>query len=882
MRNYSLLSPSRIRVIIAALALVACDTGTVGFSGTSTSPGIPGVDSTADLILTVTPSPVKISVGAAAQFTASLRNKGTGQVLYGTPAWNSSNTGVATIDSTGLATGVGVGTTTITARQHGVSTSADLEVDQIPVASVATSPRTDTLQVGTQVTLSAVTKDNVGNTLTGRLITWTTRSPSIATVSGSGTVTAVAVGVDSVLATSEGVTGASIITVVNVPVASVVMSLALDTIQQGGTVQLTATPEDASNNPLNRPVTWSSGNTGVATVNSGGLVTGTGVGSTTITASSGGQSGVMTIVVIQVPVASVTVTPPTPSVQIGKTVQLTATTRDAKGNTLTGRVVTWGSNSGNATVSGTGLVTGVTAGGATITATSEGKNGTAAATVTVAPPVMVRIITSPDTATINTGGTKQFSTVGKYSDSSTAAVTPTYAATGGTVSANGLYTAGSTGGTFKVTATSSTFADTSTVTVVKPPVALVLVTPALDTVAPTKTYQLTATTKDAGGNILTGRVVTWGSSNTAVATVNGSGLVTAVGTGTATITATSETIPGTATAVVNVVLAATVSIAPAGPSVVQGASVGLSATVRDRNGAILTGHPVTWSSLSGTIATVNPATGSVTGVSPGTATIKATVDTASGSTTVTVDTLTTTAPWLLEDFSSYTSTSNLIADPRGIYSVAEDETPTQIFLDNTVGYGSSTQSMRFDFPDRTSEGGSGTSGRCTDFTIGRNITLPSPQTEIWIEVYAKFSNGFTSVAPAAWGCTSAPAYKFVFGRTPTGRFNLVLGIFGGDYTFGWPANQEPSDDAMPFTPFDGQWHQYHMHFKVSTPAGSSSANGACELWVDGVLVKSFTGIVETNSYIYGLAIGRNMNQGPGAPESEWWGKIAVWNTNPGW
>src|SRR5690242_15347255 len=165
MRNHSLLSPSRIRVIIAALALVACDTGTVGFSGTSTGPGIPGVDSTADLVLTVTPSPVKISIGTNAQFIASLRSKGSGQLIPGTPVWSSTNTGVATVDSGGLATGVGVGTTTITARQHGLSTSADLEVDQIPVASVATSPRADTLQVGTQVTLSAVTKDNVGNTL---------------------------------------------------------------------------------------------------------------------------------------------------------------------------------------------------------------------------------------------------------------------------------------------------------------------------------------------------------------------------------------------------------------------------------------------------------------------------------------------------------------------------------------------------------------------------------------------------------------------------------------------------------------------------------------------------------------------------------------------
>ena len=139
----------------------------------------------------------------------------------------------------------------------------------------------------------------------------------------------------------------------------------------------------------------------------------------------------------------------------------------------------------------------------------------------------------------------------------------------------------------------------------------------------------------------------------------------------------------------------------------------------------MSGHPVTWTSLSPGIATVN-ASGVVTGSVVGTATIQAAVDTAHGTTTVRIDSLSTAVPWLLEDYSSYTSTSNLLADPRGIYSVGEDVYSSgEIVLDATVGYGSSHQSMRYNFPDRTSEGGSTNQGRCTDFTIGRNITLPS-------------------------------------------------------------------------------------------------------------------------------------------------------------
>ena len=83
-----------------------------------------------------------------------------------------------------------------------------------------------------------------------------------------------------------------------------------------------------------------------------------------------------------VPVASVTVAPAT--VLVGVTVQLTATTKDAAGNLLTGRTVTWAtSKPGVATVNSTGLATGVAAGQATITATSEGQSGTAAITVAV-------------------------------------------------------------------------------------------------------------------------------------------------------------------------------------------------------------------------------------------------------------------------------------------------------------------------------------------------------------------------------------------------------------------------------------------------------------------------------------------------------------------
>ena len=169
------------------------------------------------------------------------------------------------------------------------------------------------------------------------------------------------------------------------PVATVTISPASVNLQTGQTSQLAATLKDANGNVLTgRTVTWSSDNASVATVSGTGLVTAAGAGSATITAMSEGKSGTASVTVSNIPVASVTVSPPTANLTVGQAVQLTATPKDANGNPLTGRPVSWTTSDGTiASVNGGGLVTGVAAGGpVTITATSEGQSGTAAISVT--------------------------------------------------------------------------------------------------------------------------------------------------------------------------------------------------------------------------------------------------------------------------------------------------------------------------------------------------------------------------------------------------------------------------------------------------------------------------------------------------------------------
>jgi len=131
-------------------------------------------------------------------------------------------------------------------------------------------------------------------------------------------------------------------------------------------------------------VSWSTGSASIATVNASGGVTGVAPGQTTLTATAGAAQTGVSLTVAPVPVASVGVSPMTGSVAVGSTQQLTATTFDASNNVL-GRPVTWSSSDpSRATVSSSGLVTGVAAGVALINATSEGKSGSAQITVTSA------------------------------------------------------------------------------------------------------------------------------------------------------------------------------------------------------------------------------------------------------------------------------------------------------------------------------------------------------------------------------------------------------------------------------------------------------------------------------------------------------------------
>ncbi len=464
--------------------------------------------------------------------------------------------------------------------------------DSGAASRLTVSPKLVTLQQNQAADFTAIGFTTAGDTASVA-VTWSTTSGSIIDTSTSngrhngrfragadtGGVKVVAHG------SPGGPADTAVVTVTLAPVTTVVVSPATASIAVGRTMQLSATPQDVGGNPLSgRVVTWASTNPGVAAVNSSGLVSGVAAGAATVTAACEGQSGTAAITVTVVPVASVAVSPASASVTVGQTAQLAATPQDANGNPLTGRVVTWRSSAtGVATVNGSGLVTGVAAGSATITATSEGQSGTAAVTVTAVPPppgppgtvtnlTVVGVTDSSVTVSFTevndgtgqpasydirwTAGTLSWPSATSVAQGS-CSVPMAGTAIGATRSCTVLGLASGTGYQFQLVAFRGTMnvnavygglsnVASGTTAASTAPVASVTVSPAAVTLGVAGTQQLTATLRDASGNVLTGRSVTWASSNVLVGTVTGSGLVTGLVVGVATITATSEGKSGSA------------------------------------------------------------------------------------------------------------------------------------------------------------------------------------------------------------------------------------------------------------------------------------------------------------------------------------------------
>ncbi|MGX5817068.1 Ig-like domain-containing protein [Chitinophaga lutea] len=595
--------------------------------------------------------------------------------------WSSSNTAVATIDAAGVVTGVATGTATI---YYTVTNGNGCTATQSTVVSIGAAPVVAPITGTNSVCVGDFSQ--LTNTTPGG--TWSSSNPAVAAVNAStGMVLSMTTGTATISYTVSNGTCTVVRTTlftVNTPLI-VAPITGNNTVCTGGSIMLSSLTTGgswASSNPtvamiyptgevrgmapgsvtitytltnsascsnsatfnlsvqsptVVPPVTgptdicvgtsaifanttpggvWTSSNTGVATINAAGNVTGISAGTTTITytltEASGCTSAQTATLTVHALPALTAITGAT-GVCVGSNTTLANTTAGGSWSS---------SNTAVATIDAAGVVTGVSAGTATITYTytnAAGCTATRTATVTVNANPSVAAITGITDVCVGGGTTLSIATAGGTWSSGDPAVA--------TIAANGAVT-GISAGTAIISYTVTNGSGcvtvrTATVTVHALPVADPITGASAICVGSTTTF----TNTTAGG--------VWSSSNPAVATIDAAGEVTAIAPGTTNIIYTVTNASGcisrpqvalavNARPVVSPILGVT--------SVCVGATTSLSSTT---TGGV-------WSSSDPAVATIS-ATGEVSGISAGTATIAYTVTNGAGCVTARTATVTVNA-----------------------------------------------------------------------------------------------------------------------------------------------------------------------------------------------------------------------------------------------
>ena len=436
-------------------------------------------------------------------------------------------------------------------------------------SSIQLSASTATLETGLTKKINA----SVYPTGAYDALSWTSSNPKVAQVSSNGTITAVASGSAVITAKTANGKTASVNVLVKTP--TVKLSAISKTMYRGETTKLTATSSNK------KPVSWTSSDPTIASVDSNGTIKTLKNGTVKISASANGGKATCTITVKE----PIQISATTSSIYRGKTTTLKAIPAYST-------TITWmSSNPLIATVSSNGVVTGKKAGTVTITAKAFGKS--VAKTIKVVEPSL-KVTGS---TSLYRGKTTTLKATTSYSTKVTwTSSKPSIA----TVSSNGVVT-GKKAGTVTITAKAFGKSVKKTIKVVEP---------SLKVTGSTSLYRGKTTTLKATTSYST--KVTWKSSKPSIATVSSSGVVTGKKAGTVYIYANAY---GKSVKYKLTIKEPALKLNKSSSSIYKGKTTTLKATTSYRT-------KVTWKSSNSSIATVS-STGDVTGKKAGTAYIYA-------------------------------------------------------------------------------------------------------------------------------------------------------------------------------------------------------------------------------------------------------------------
>ncbi|MFZ5446697.1 MAG: hypothetical protein ACOZQL_42310 [Myxococcota bacterium] len=499
-----------------------------------------------------------------------------------------------------------------------------------PVDRVVVAPASATVAAGGSFTFTATAYDAANNPVPSAVITWTAL-PAAGVINSTGVLTAsctpgtVTAGVT---ATSNGRSGSATVTITTAPIASLVVTPSNATVRSQQTQAFTVTALDVCNNPVSSPaITWSvTGSAGI--IDGAGLYTAgcsRGTFPMAIVATAGAVTGRASVTVDPGVLSSVSVSPSTATLAINASQQFSGSAADGCGNPLT-TSLTWTTSVTGANVSTSGLFTaGTTPGtftsGVTATATEGSVTRSASSNVTVTGGAVASVMVMPSTASLMAGQTASFSAIALDAVGNVVSGTPTWSVTagGGSINAStGLFTAGTTAGTFTntVRATISGVSGFGSVVVQPGAVTRVVVSPPSVTLAPGGNTTFTAQALDTNNNVVT-TPIAWSATPASGAITQG-GVFTAgtmSGNYPAAVTATANGISGTANVTINAGALAQLTVTPAVATTQAGGTLAFTASGQDGNGNTVPVMP-TWSIVAGG-GTISPsgvfAAGTMTG-----------------------------------------------------------------------------------------------------------------------------------------------------------------------------------------------------------------------------------------------------------------------------